>query len=151
MRLPLSLSFGAALIGASLMVGSTSAAPLAGAVSKGISGESGTYALPSYVQLAQAGPRMGPQRAGGGRRGGGYRGGYRGGGHRGGGYYRRDRDGDWAGGAAAGAALGLFLGAVIANQAQRQDAIGYCMQRYRSYDPQSMTYLGYDGLRHPCP
>ncbi|MGH6739994.1 MAG: BA14K family protein, partial [Bradyrhizobium sp.] len=24
-------------------------------------------------------------------------------------------------------------------------------QRYRSYDPASGTYLGYDGLRHPCP
>ena len=28
---------------------------------------------------------------------------------------------------------------------------GYCMQRYRSYDPASGTFLGYDGLRHPCP
>jgi hypothetical protein len=28
---------------------------------------------------------------------------------------------------------------------------GYCAQRYRSYDPASGTYLGYDGLRHPCP
>jgi len=27
----------------------------------------------------------------------------------------------------------------------------YCMQRYRSYDPASGTYLGYDGIRHPCP
>jgi BA14K-like protein len=26
----------------------------------------------------------------------------------------------------------------------------YCAQRYRSYDPGSGTYLGYDGLRHPC-
>lgn len=25
-----------------------------------------------------------------------------------------------------------------------------CAQRYRSYDPASRTYLGYDGLRHPC-
>src|SRR5262249_46551723 len=29
--------------------------------------------------------------------------------------------------------------------------VAYCMQRYRSYDPQSGTYLGYDGQRHPCP
>jgi BA14K-like protein len=29
--------------------------------------------------------------------------------------------------------------------------VGYCVQRYRSYDPASGTYLGYDGLRHPCP
>lgn len=27
----------------------------------------------------------------------------------------------------------------------------YCAQRYRSYDPGSGTYLGYDGMRHPCP
>jgi len=26
----------------------------------------------------------------------------------------------------------------------------YCRARYRSYDPVSGTYLGYDGLRHPC-
>ena len=31
------------------------------------------------------------------------------------------------------------------------DAVAYCMQRYRSYDPASGTYLGRDGLRHPCP
>ena len=28
---------------------------------------------------------------------------------------------------------------------------GYCAQRFRSYDPSSGTYLGYDGQRHPCP
>ena len=27
----------------------------------------------------------------------------------------------------------------------------YCARRYQSYDPASGTYLGYDGLRHPCP
>jgi hypothetical protein len=31
-----------------------------------------------------------------------------------------------------------------------QDA-AYCAQRFRSYDPGSGTYLGYDGQRHPCP
>jgi hypothetical protein len=31
------------------------------------------------------------------------------------------------------------------------DAAAYCSQRYRSYDPASGTFLGYDGLRHPCP
>jgi len=30
-------------------------------------------------------------------------------------------------------------------------AVGYCMQRFRSYDPRSGTYLGNDGYRHPCP
>ena len=28
--------------------------------------------------------------------------------------------------------------------------VGYCMRRFRSYDPRSGTYLGFDGLRHPC-
>jgi hypothetical protein len=27
----------------------------------------------------------------------------------------------------------------------------YCQQRFRSYDPSSGTYMGYDGLRHSCP
>ncbi|MGT2436286.1 BA14K family protein [Bradyrhizobium betae] len=31
------------------------------------------------------------------------------------------------------------------------DASAYCAQRFKSYDPASGTYLGYDGQRHPCP
>jgi len=31
------------------------------------------------------------------------------------------------------------------------DSEEYCMQRFRSYDPRSGTYMGYDGQRHPCP
>ena len=30
-------------------------------------------------------------------------------------------------------------------------SVAYCMRRFKSYDPVSMTYLGYDGYRHPCP
>jgi hypothetical protein len=30
-------------------------------------------------------------------------------------------------------------------------AVAYCERHYRSYDPASGTYLGYDGHRHPCP
>ena len=45
----------------------------------------------------------------------------------------------------------IIGGAIIADQARRGNAIEYCMQRYRSYDPESMTYMGFDGLRHPCP
>jgi hypothetical protein len=32
----------------------------------------------------------------------------------------------------------------------RRTGDGYCAQRYRSYDPASGTYIGYDGRRHPC-
>jgi hypothetical protein len=31
------------------------------------------------------------------------------------------------------------------------DAVAYCAQRYRSYDPRTGTFMGLDGLRHPCP
>lgn len=31
------------------------------------------------------------------------------------------------------------------------DAVAYCMQRFRSYDPSSGTYVGYDGIRRSCP
>lgn len=29
--------------------------------------------------------------------------------------------------------------------------VSYCAQRYRSYDPGTGTFLGFDGQRHPCP
>jgi BA14K-like protein len=31
------------------------------------------------------------------------------------------------------------------------DPVASCMQRFRSYDPQTGTYLGNDGQRHSCP
>jgi hypothetical protein len=73
------------------------------------------------------------------------------------------------GGVAAGVIGGMILGGIIASQAPRyydyqpygypayrpypagDAAVAYCMQRFRSYDPYSMTYLGHDGFRHPCP
>jgi hypothetical protein len=41
--------------------------------------------------------------------------------------------------------------AIQAPQAQGENAAGYCAERFRSYDPASGTYQGYDGQRHPCP
>lgn len=29
--------------------------------------------------------------------------------------------------------------------------VAWCEARYRSYDPTTGTYLGFDGMRHPCP
>jgi opacity protein-like surface antigen len=105
---------------------------------------------------------------------GGYRGGY-GGGYRGGPrygyarpYYGRPYYGGRGynyGGAAAAGALGLATGAIIGGAIAQQQAapvyaapvygggnsVAYCAQRYKSYDPGSGTFLGYDGLRHPCP
>jgi len=99
--------------------------------------------------------------------GGGYHGGggeYHGGGYHGGygGYDGGYGDGYVYGGAALG--LGLLGGAIIGSQgpdygsgylSDPQDGAtqspGYCASRFKSYDPASGTYLGYDGLRHPCP
>lgn len=58
---------------------------------------------------------------------------------------------DNGGAVAAGAIIGLAAGAIAANAAASNNAVGYCSQRFRSYDPGSGTYLGYDGYRHPCP
>ena len=71
--------------------------------------------------------------------GGGYRRGYGGGG-----------SGALIGGLAAGAIIGGAIAASQANAAAQQNA-NYCAQRYRSYDPQSGTYLNNDGNRYSCP
>ncbi len=68
------------------------------------------------------------------------------------------------GGAIAGFAAGALLGGALAAQPRYYygpgyyqpgyvggDAVGYCLSRFKSYDPRSGTYLGYDGYRHPCP
>lgn len=71
--------------------------------------------------------------------------------HRTYGWHHRRHHGTGAavlGGLAAGAVIG---GAIANSQARASEAVAYCAQRYRSYDPASGTYLGYDGNRHPCP
>jgi hypothetical protein len=96
-------------------------------------------------------------------------GGYRGGG---GGYRHHHRGGGFWPGVAVGAGIGIgstygYYGSpsyyddsygyyddsavAAAPPVSDDDAVAYCMQRYRSYDPASGTYLGNDGRRHPCP
>ena len=118
---------GAAFLGLALMPASASAAAVSGA-----------GATDPAVQSIERAPLIQVQHR-------------RGGGHRGGGYRGHDGGGDGAGAAAAGAAIGLFMGAVIATEAQRQQAISYCARRFRSFDPNSMTYVGRDGRRYRCP
>jgi hypothetical protein len=77
-----------------------------------------------------------------------------------GGYYRRDRGGEIAAGVLGGLALGAIIGSAASapppvyyapgpNYAA-DDWMAYCASKYRSFDPRSGTYLGYDGYRHPC-
>jgi len=82
--------------------------------------------------------------------------------------YRHGR----GGAAAAGFIGGAILGGIIASQRPYYydqpygyyppfpifqpypmggATVDYCMRRFRSYDSYSMTYLGNDGFRHPCP
>jgi hypothetical protein len=46
---------------------------------------------------------------------------------------------------------GPVYGDAAPQVASDADSVAYCQQTYRSYDTVSGTYLGYDGLRHPCP
>ena len=67
-------------------------------------------------------------------------------------YYRHyDRDNDF-GEAAAATIFGLAAGAIggIAAGAGDDGSYARCDARYRSFDPESWTYLGYDGDRHYC-
>ena len=55
------------------------------------------------------------------------------------------------GSAIGGFAAGAIVGSALASSHAQASASAYCEQKYRSYDPASGTYLGYDGDRHPCP
>ncbi len=74
----------------------------------------------------------------------------------------RKRTGAFLGGLAAGAIIGgaiagyphyapAYPGPVYVVPAPHDPAVEYCMRRFRSYDPYSGTYMGYDGIRRPCP
>ena len=118
-------------------------------------GEISAQTLPA--ELKHNGATIEYARFRGGRRGFGHGRGfaYRGYGGRGYGYRRR---GVGAGAVLGGLAAGALIGGAIASQAAPApaygaggDAVAYCQQRFRSYDPGSGTYLGNDGQRHPCP
>jgi hypothetical protein len=62
-------------------------------------------------------------------------------------YYR-----GWGPGPAIGAGiLGFAAGAAIAGAAaDHRGHVDACFSAYKSYDPRTDTYLGYDGYRHRC-
>jgi hypothetical protein len=76
-------------------------------------------------------------------------------------HYRHHRHyrGYNTGAAVAAGIIGLGVGAAIASQPRYydegpvyrdRDYDAYCFSKYKSYDPRTGTYLGYDGYRHPC-
>jgi|SRR6185437_15140196 hypothetical protein len=71
-------------------------------------------------------------------------------------YYHPYHHHYWGPGPAIGAGiLGFAAGAAIAGAAANARAyddghVQACLDAYRSYDPRSDTYLGYDGYRHRC-
>lgn len=128
----------------------------------------------NFAASAAVRPSAGPAFSGGGRNFAAAGGSWNGGGNwHGGGWHHRG-GGFWPG-VAAGAAIGALGssyayyggpyygdgyydggyyddGATVAVVPDGgADSAAYCAQRYQSYDPASGTYLGYDGLRHPCP
>lgn len=72
--------------------------------------------------------------------------------HGGPGWRHHHRGYGW-GPAIGGLAAGAIIGGAIANSQAQAGAneVAYCSQRFKSYDPASGTYLGYDGMRHSCP
>ncbi|MDQ2080071.1 BA14K family protein [Xanthobacteraceae bacterium Astr-EGSB] len=82
--------------------------------------------------------------------------------------HHHNRHGGWGWGAGAGFAAGALLGGALASRpyygsgyysgepyaavpGPSPSDVDYCSRRFKSYDPASGTYLGYDGNRHPCP
>ncbi|HUG61247.1 MAG TPA: BA14K family protein [Methylomirabilota bacterium] len=56
-------------------------------------------------------------------------------------------------GLATGALLGGVLSGPLTGSIQGRDVTAHverCHARYRSYDPSTNTFLGYDGRRHAC-
>jgi hypothetical protein len=141
----------AALVGACLIAVPAQAAPVGAIKDFSVPAQFGNNAPIIKVQRVMN-PVVGPQRSSGGpRAGGGQRMGG-GGGHRGGGYRGGHGGGGGDGGAvAAGVIGGLLLGAIIANEAQRGNAVDNCARRFRSYDRRSQTYVGAGGQRYSCP
>lgn len=73
-------------------------------------------------------------------------------GRRGYGYRHHRRGGVGAGALIGGLAAGAWIGGAIASQSAPSNAqAASCAQRFKSYEPRSGTYLGYDGNRHACP
>ncbi len=157
------LSLAAALTGTMLLAAPASAAPLSATSTAALALAENGKNLTETVQYRRYGPRYG------------YRGGPRYG-YRGGYGYRTGRGAAVGAGIAAGAIGALAAGALLAPRsvyaepvyaeplyaeplyraspvygAGDVDAVAYCSRRFRSYDPETGTYIGTGGVVRSCP
>lgn len=49
-----------------------------------------------------------------------------------------------------GALVGAYAAPRVYDDGYGDGHVQYCFNRYRSYDPRTNTFLGYDGYRHEC-
>ena len=139
-------------------IGSASALPLGAALA--VTGETSSLEIFHQAQFRGRGRGRGGFR-GGGRARGGFRGGRTFGGR------SRLRRNNALGAAAAIGVGAALLGAIASGAANRRrevveepvyvrrrpggDAVSYCIRRFRSYNPDTGLYRGFDGRMHPCP
>jgi len=65
--------------------------------------------------------------------------------------YRHHHHGSNVGAGIAGFALGAIVGSALTQPSYRgSNWHAYCASKYRSYNPRTGTYTGYDGLQHRC-
>ncbi len=144
------LTFAAAVIGGAMLALPANAAPMTGSLAGVQAAGSAANYMIETVQYRRYGygPRYG------------YRG-YRGG------YYRGNRGAAVGAGIAAGALGALAVGALAAQPRYYEpapvygaapvyvspdaDAVAYCSRRFRTYDPETGTYIGNGGVVRACP
>jgi hypothetical protein len=144
------LTIAAALAAGTLFAAPASAAPMAATAGSAVALAQGGTDLVETVQYRRYGYGYGPRY--------GYRGGY----------YRGGRGAAVGAGIAAGALGALAVGALAAQPryydpvpvypapapvyaSPDADAIAYCSRRFRSYDPETGTYIGNGGVVRACP
>lgn len=142
------LTIAAALAGATLLAAPASAAPVGATSGAALALAEGGKDLVQTVQYRRYGGYRGGPRYG-------YRGGYRGG-----------RGAAIGAGIAAGAIGALAAGALAAQPRYYEpapvyvapgyapsdvDAVAYCSRRFRTYDPETGTYIATGGVVRACP
>ena len=67
------------------------------------------------------------------------------------GYNRRNNRGFRGGAVIGGIVASVLIASAIRESRAGSSDLSQCEERYRSFDPRTGTYMGYDGERHVCP